>query len=128
MEEVTIPYAPKSIIIDSQDLVAEFRFQICSVVSDRDFKEVITQVIQMLLNEENGCLDAMNRLPEFNRMTDDAYSEDSQLVERIQKSTSEFGYALYQRLRSLGVYHGNTLPYFFDQLLGNDLVLSHLPY
>jgi hypothetical protein len=127
-EGVSVNNAPSTLIIDSADLVKELRFQICSCVSERDMIEIITQVICTLLNEENNYVDSINNLPQFNRMRDDDYSDTNQNLGKIRKVTSEFGIKLQHRLQILGAYRGKTLPYFFDKLLGNDLVLSHLPY
>jgi hypothetical protein len=119
---------PKTVIVPADDLIADFMSLTGGVVKRDDMREIVTQVVQALLNEENGDLEVMSSLPDFNRMKDRSLAEDAATAERISLATASFGAALYNRLKSYGAYVDETFSYFFDDFLGWDLVLSNLPH
>lgn len=128
MEESVAPdNAPEILIVDAADIVGCYWYDVCGSVSRRDFIELITQVFCVFLNDEEGGLEGLHGLPQFNRMLDDDYLLNPKTAESIQAATLTFAHALHTRLRDLGIYQGNTFSYFFQQLIGDDLVLSHAP-
>lgn len=118
----------QTIIVDAADLITAFQEHVPVPFSDRDLAELITQIIVVLLNEEHGEIDGLNGLPHFDRLRDVKHAMNPHTRWQIQSATGILAVALYKRLHSLGIYHDNIFSYFFDRMLGNDIVISHFPY
>lgn len=117
---------PNDVIVDCADLVKDFRIRIAAitVMPESDFVELTKQVLDVLLNAEDGNLDALNGLPRFNAMSNnrDYHRPELQLI------IVSFGTSMADRLKKLGMYNQETFSYFFDRFLGHDILMSFFPF
>ncbi len=120
--------APTSIILPAKDLLDTFRKEIHNNLNEADIFEIVTQIVFVLLNDETGTLSELERLPAFDRLYSPSLYDMSAYHHTVCVATVRLGKAIHQRLKELGAYHGNLLPYFFDRFVSNDLILGHLPY
>ena len=129
MGETTNPASvPNTIILPGEDLVADFTSLTGGRVSQSDLHEIVTQIVQVLLNEENGDLEALSPLPDFNRMRDATLQQDAEYAERVRTATLDMGLAMHKRLREVGAYVDNDFSYFFGGFVGYDFIFHNIPY
>lgn len=120
--------SPKTIIVAASDLVQWLKHELLHLVKEEaNFKEIITQVVAALLNDE-GNDELIKELPVFNRMTKEPQFDNPCATITIERAVQSFALALRVRLKQLGTYQGADFNYFFDSFLGDDLVVSHLPH
>lgn len=120
--------SPKHIILPTEDIVQAFHVRTGNQVMNADLKEIITEILTIFLNHKIDNIQALNSLPQIDRMKDRRFVTDAVFNEQVKSATIEMGYALHNRLVQLGVYHLGTFSYFYDDLLGSDLLLSYFPF
>jgi hypothetical protein len=120
--------SPGTVILEAQDIVMQFRKEVSQYLQEADIREVLTQVFQGYLNQEDNDTSIFNELPEFNRMLPNRLLTESHVIISIRVSTQTLIRSIGQRLKEKGMYLNNSFSYFFEQLLGNDIVLCHLPH
>lgn len=113
------------LIIPSDPLVRGFLAEIGGpdVLLPMDVDEIITQVIQALLNDDEFTERSLLELPNEDRLLDSNRIERA----RLQQAVYALGRQLRELLLSFGAYtpeHG--FPYIFDRLLGCDIRLQRL--
>lgn len=127
-ENINHPDAPATIILPAQDILFTFRHETDYGVSIMDMKEILTQIFTLLVNQPIHAVEGIHGLPQVDRMTDQRFHTDEAFREKVRKATSNMGFALYRRLREYGAYYQGYFSYFFDGLVGWDLILTNLPY
>lgn len=129
MSETTMPEnAPDTLIVPTGDLINQFIGDTHGKVWQQDLNEILTEIVQVLLNESDGNLAALEGLPQVNRMLNTDFEIDAEYYALVNKAAIALGTGLYRRLKEMGAYVDETFSYFFDQFLGDDLVLRLLPY
>lgn len=143
------PQASETIVLPAADLLQAFFQELGDrVLTPHDVKEVLAQVVCVLLSDDEKTEEGVRRLPEperliyFNRIDEqlaEAYEKPTALtglLQRVDKAVelqvfqrAVYGLArdLRNRLHEYGAYRDAEFPYFFDSLLGYDLVLRYLP-
>lgn len=120
---------PKRVIVSATDLIRVFGESTMYAVWPGDLDELVTQVIDVLLNANTADLSALNNLPDFNRMSKQTeYLANPLVAQQIRDATRILGLGLNQRFRELGLYDRHRFSYYLESFLNRDLILSYLPY
>lgn len=117
---------PQTLILPTAELLTAFFREIGGehVLVASDLREVLAQIVQVLLNEGSELSVDLYTLPDYDRLIDGHRIESPVLTQAIQR----LAVAIRQQLLDLSAYTEEGFPYFFDRLLGHDLVLRVLPY
>lgn len=118
---------PEYLIIGTKDLIEGYVSRTYSYIIDEDLIEIVTQIIQVLLNSEYDTYTG-NAFPDFNRLINKTFLDNKELNKIFTEETLWLLELFHKRLDENGVYCDNTLPYFFDRFLGKDIILKHLPF
>ena len=115
---------PPVIILDTNRFVSEFLKGTKGVVTEGNLREIVTQIVQLMLNEPLPYDDLFRTLPDFNRMT--VIPSESIVV--VKECTERLAQSIFVSLSSFKAFNNGTLDYFFDRFIGRDLVLHRLPH
>lgn len=118
---------PRQFILPTEDLLTAFFHSIGGeVLPQSDINELLTQIVCVLLNADEQVerqIDAkLAQLPDLNRIV------STQVFASIKTAVPELAFAIKRRLAEFGAFQNDDFPYFFDRVLGRDIVLTHLPY
>jgi hypothetical protein len=119
---------PDTLIIGTEDIIEGYLARTANEIKNADLAEIVTQVIQLLLNEESEVCPFTYCFPDFKRLINKSFLVDTETNREITEQTLHLVSLLGERLKENGVYCDNTMPYFFDSFLGKDIILKHLPY
>lgn len=122
------PDAPSRLIIPTEDLLKSFHEKTNNRVINVDLQEIVTQIVTVFLNNKIDDVDALNGLPQVDRMRDSRFHTDQAFSEQVRVATVELGFALHERLKQYGVYFQGVFSYFFDGFVGYDIVLNVFPF
>jgi len=114
------------LILDNAASVAKFVSKVEKYIDPRDFFEIYTQIIVVLLNDK--ALGQMNLLPDINRMRPHPSLQDAKSVEILRIATYELGVSVYNELVNIGAYQNGQLPYFFEKIIDGCFALYRLKY
>jgi hypothetical protein len=116
-------HRPTKMILPTEDLLMDFFKAIGGeILPKQDVEEILTQIVCVLLNSDENTEVKLQSLPDFNRIV------STQLFASIKPAVPELALAIRNRLVEYGAYKDADFPYFFDGLLGRDVLLSYLPY
>ncbi|EKD22623.1 MAG: hypothetical protein ACD_84C00035G0003 [uncultured bacterium] len=119
---------PQTLILGTDDIVNEFIENTQGFVDDIDLPEILTQVIQLILNSGATYNDYLDSFPDYSRFRCSSFfrneKERNIVTEEIYKLVTK----IHNKLTEMGGYYNNSFPYFFDSFLGKDIVLKHLPF
>lgn len=122
------PNSPLRLIIPTADLLAQFHVETNNQVMNSDLVEIVTEIIGVFLNNTIDNVDALNGLPQLDRMTDSRFATNDKFEEMVRKATINLGFGLHRRMKEYGVYYQGVFSYFYDEMIGSDLVLYNFPY
>lgn len=122
-------YYPKTLIMDTRAAMAQFEHDTLGVgLTHKNTLEIVTQIMDLFLNDSPDCLARLSTLPRFDRLYNPSLTQDSSKEAAVKRAVQTLGESLYAWLYNHGAFAGEEFPYFFNQLLGKDIVLSHFPY
>ncbi len=116
---------PPSVILDCRDLTMAFKSAARHVIHGNNYKELLTQIFDCALNSSENLPKELKALPDFNRMYPEIPKEAQAFV-RVE--TYLLACALIARLQEFHLADETSSSYIFECLLGNDIVLIHLPH
>lgn len=127
---------PKTIIVSTRDMMAQFERETQGLpLQPADFQEILTQVIDLLLNfGPDGCT-SYQLLPDVSRLCQQEWSDPEQLCQ-LKNAAMRLAWAMHGRAQDLGFRivmrdDGTAtidFPYAFSGWHGRDVVLDHMPY
>lgn len=127
---------PPTIIVSTREIMARFEQQTRGLgLRPTDFQEIITQVVDLLLNfGPDGC-SSYQLLPDVSRLVQNEWPQDESLL-RLKNASFEMAWALHNQCAALGfrTYRAmdgevkQDFPYRLSGWHGHDLVLDHMPY
>lgn len=115
---------PAIIVLDMGASVKTFMDNTMLIVSESNLREIVTQIVQVMLNEPSPYDDLFRQLPDFNRMT----QIPTDAIPFVRANTFTLANDIYHRLVAYQAFSDSTLDYFFDTFLDSDLVLHRLPH
>lgn len=129
-EQLLVPASSptKYLIVPTEEMVRQFHQEIggTDVLMAMDLQEIITQIVEAMLNHPQEFLHyQLPLLPNEDRLL------DSNRIERLrlQKAVYLLGAALYEQLLQIGAIDlEGGLPYFFDRLIGCDIMLQRFDW
>lgn len=128
---------PQTVILPMADLLQAF-YQACGdsigMLSDKDVWEILSQIIVVLLDNDEKSEEQLRKLPEldrlvyFNRIDNPALFARTQQFAGFRHAVHVLAFGVRQRLVELGAYTNEGFPYFLDRFIGPDVMLTHLPF
>lgn len=119
---------PQLLIVETADLMAEFRAEVGPDLVSRDVDEIVASVCQALLCSDYFDIRRSGEWIDFNGMRSTTFLRSNDYRLLVEAAMRRFAQQLLTRLQALGVYNGGEFPYFFDSLLPTgDVVLQRLP-
>lgn len=127
---------PKTIIVSTRDMMAQFERDTHGLpLRPADFQEILTQIIDLLLNfGPDGCT-SYPLLPDVSRLCQQDWPDEQQLCQ-LKNATMQLAWTMHARAQDLGfrvVMRDDGMatvdfPYAFCGWHGRDVVLDHMPY
>jgi hypothetical protein len=127
---------PKSIIVGTRDIMRQFEQETRGLpLKPQDFTEIITQVLDLLLNFGPDACGSYQALPDVSRLVKNEWVEDEQLV-RLKNASFRLAWAVHNQCEALGFRtfrqdDGSVkrdFPYAISGWHGGDVVLDHMPF
>ena len=130
---------PKTIILDTKDIVNDYSNKVKGLVNPIDLPEIMTQVIQILLNcdigkpeynPDNNAFDNPEDFPfpDIDRLRYKEFQSNSNELAIVCDASHELFDSVLNQLQNMKAFTKDGFPYFFDKFLGKDAILTHLPY
>ena len=114
---------PDRLILDIADLLEDFRLAIGGeYLPKEDLAEIIAQVVCKLMNAEDPRSIELTDLPDFNRIV------SKEVFSSVPAAIPDLAEALRKRMRDIGALSTPSFNYYFDHMVGHDVVLSYIPY
>lgn len=120
----SIPY-PRTLILPTTELLTAFISEIGGphVLATVDLREILTQVLDLFLDEDPAQGPAWDSVPKYERLVEGHRIESAQFSESVRR----FAAALRQQLLDIGAYTLEGVPFYFKQLIGYDIALEAFP-
>jgi hypothetical protein len=113
---------PLKLILPTDDLVVAFLQDMRPMEPcQSDVLEVMMQIIFALMNDQWSDEELL-KVFDANRIV------DQQMTPAMRRCVPDLALSIRDRLRELNAYEGKSFPFFFDRLLGKDVILTLLPY
>jgi len=124
---------PKKIIVDTTTMMQAFEETIYPLpLMPADYREIVTQIVDLLLNFGTQAAASYSLLPDMSRLVTQGIQDDHLTHETLMRASQELAAALHCAVVQLGAIqyraHGEDFPYYLVGFHGRDLVLEHLPY
>lgn len=119
---------PTRIILGTEDILRGYNSRTYGLIHSEDLTEVVTQVIQLLLNADPEKALITNDFPNFKRLKNRDFLNDTENNIQVTEETIRLVWIFQTRLKEMGVYCDNTMSYFFDGFLDKDIILGYLPF
>lgn len=117
---------PPTLLLPTQELLQRFYLEIGGVhaLPKEDVKEVLAQIIEVMLNNDEYSDYQLDNLPNEDRLIYGNRIERARLKQAVQN----LGTGIRRQLVQLDAYTEQGFPYFLDRMVGLDIQLSYLPY
>jgi hypothetical protein len=127
---------PKSIIIGTRDMMVQFERETHGLpLTPSDFQEIVTQILDLLLNfGPDGC-SSYQAVPDVSRLYQQEWPDPEQFCQ-LKNASLRLAWAIHQVCADLGFRttlreDGSVtldFPYAWSGWHGRDVVLDHMPY
>jgi hypothetical protein len=121
---------PNTVIVGVADIIDKFNNSVFGLICDDDLAELMTQIIQLLLNNNQEIVDYNVPFPDFTRFKNTEFLKEENTYLNISYAILILHLEINNRLIDSGVYFNDEdeFDYFFDRFIGKDIVLKCLPY
>lgn len=119
--------APDYLIIPAEEPVRAFLEELGgpNAITRMDMQEILTQIVEVLLNDDEFSERELLKLPNEDRLLDANRIEQA----RLKQAVYHLGRYLRELLLSYGAYTPEYgFPYIFHSLIGCDIKLQRLSY
>lgn len=117
----------KRLILDCRRIMPQIR----NIVNDESVvKEVLRQILDQFLDYDKGQgrrweeVVGVGFTLDFNRMT----FMSSEQEQALNALTPRLGQELFSEMLNIGIFEDGLNGYIFDEFLGKDIILRHLPF
>lgn len=128
----------KCFILQCEDLVHLFREETQGVpLGDHDPREVVLQILFLLLNAGNQAQEDFHLLPDISRLRfQDELEANPTVLSKLRSACFNMACRLNGRIDAIKGFHlaqadskpGDVFPYTVGEWRGHDIVLDHMPY
>lgn len=125
---------PSVMVVDTRDLMQQLKHETAnSKLTPTDYREIMTQVIDLLLNFGRRAKESYPLLPDVSRLYDQDMDRNQETWLLIQSACFRFAVAVEAYVESLGAFRRldsghDDFPYVIYGWRGDDLVLEYLPF
>jgi hypothetical protein len=126
---------PKAIIVSTRDLMAQFERDTHGLpLRPIDYREIVTQVIDLLLNFGPDACGSYQALPDTSRLVQQDWPDDQLVV--LKNASFQLAWGIHRQCEALGFrtcrsHSGEVMrdfPYCMGSWHGHDVLLDHMPF
>lgn len=120
--------APDIIVLDTSKIVNDFIIKTKKIITKEDVIEIITQILDVLIDNRVNKHNLPNNIIDNKRLIGASLITNNDINSVLNEAALELFKAIVVILENNGICENNSINYYFDKLIGKDIVLKRFDF